>query len=536
MAISNSLPSFLFPISFCLASFMISASAGVANHITGIDRAVLSASSVPSSIPVLEPLWGCESPALPPGSFHVVVSTYNADPEQVLPWLWHLGLTNAAVFLYYRIDDPYIQRQYHGTVKLPCSMSLNVIPLLPNKGREAAVFLHHIVTHYDNLPLLQTNAKLNTHANANLFTPKHPKQPELMPTTPCYWHTTMAPPPATPCVVPSIGEQGASTGAWTVSSAVPISFVSCIYDSPPTDQLTHPPHRQDSFSSRDWLTSMVVTLSSGCVESWARGCCSEFICSSYRPACPFITDNCTYTEKSRRAKDVHRHIFMHQFGMYDARHENQVVGPDSETRRPVALLRYVGAAHRSTEMWNISHEYPPDEKRHSKEHTLQPLHHLHVRLGPPWLLQDLLERYNFTARKKSHFKSCCASLVLRKQAVRRWPVELYKYGRGGVVVLVLVAVLTFPFSRLSSLALPTRPPPPAATCAHTYVHTHPQAVSGPGWALWLDRDYNTYDTLAYIRVDFHLKHIQGCPAQFTPQFQELVRVMRGHAEGGPEQG
>mgnify|MGYP001807500350 CR=1 FL=1 len=48
-----------------------------------------------SAAPDAEPFWGCEAPALPLGAFHVVVSTFNAEPEQLLPWMWHLGLTNA---------------------------------------------------------------------------------------------------------------------------------------------------------------------------------------------------------------------------------------------------------------------------------------------------------------------------------------------------------------------------------------------------------------------------------------------------------
>lgn len=101
------------------------------------------------------PLWGCETDPLPPAAIHVIVATFNAAPEQLLPWLWHLGLTNAAVFVYYRTDDPVVPAMYDGTVQLPCNMSLTVLPLLPNKGREAAVFLHHIVTHFNQLPLVR---------------------------------------------------------------------------------------------------------------------------------------------------------------------------------------------------------------------------------------------------------------------------------------------------------------------------------------------------------------------------------------------
>jgi hypothetical protein len=41
-------------------------------------------------------IWPCE-PAGPlkAGSVHVVVSTLTPDPEQLLPWLWQLGLSGA---------------------------------------------------------------------------------------------------------------------------------------------------------------------------------------------------------------------------------------------------------------------------------------------------------------------------------------------------------------------------------------------------------------------------------------------------------
>lgn len=42
-------------------------------------------------------LWGCEPThtSLTEKGVHVVVATYDADPVQWLPWLWHLGLTDA---------------------------------------------------------------------------------------------------------------------------------------------------------------------------------------------------------------------------------------------------------------------------------------------------------------------------------------------------------------------------------------------------------------------------------------------------------
>ncbi|GLC47196.1 hypothetical protein PLESTM_002041700 [Pleodorina starrii] len=437
--------------SMLLTAQELTASAGTAEQ-----------SPVPPSSAALEPLWGCESPSLPSGALHIVVSTYNADPEQLLPWLWHLGLTNALVYIYYRIDDPYIQRQYHGTVQLPCNMSLHVLPLLPNKGREAAAFLHHIVTHYENLP--QAMLLAHDHGPASRHSLCGPFYRRAR-----GFYRGLVEQRDRAAAEAEAAEAAAGSGGDGDGG------------------------RKAAVSKRshfERLASMVVTLSSGCVELWAKGCCAAFMCSNSRRSCPFdASDNCTASEPSKRAPGGYRHIYMHQYGMYDARYENQVLGPDGGAR-PVALLRYVGAAHRSTDMWNISHEYPPDEQRHTKERTLE-------------LLKELLERYNFAARRKSWFKSCCASLLVRREALRRWPVELYK----------------------DLLAYSMDP-------AMDYEAT--KAVSGPAWSLWLDRDYTPQDTMTYLRVDFALKHMKGCPAQYTPALQALVRHMRIHAAGGPE--
>ncbi|KAG2498778.1 hypothetical protein HYH03_003517 [Edaphochlamys debaryana] len=86
---------------------------------------------------------------------HVVVSTTRADPHQLLPWLAHLGLTGAHVYVYHRTPDPdgdLAAELAAAAGQLACGMRLHVAPLLPNKGRESAVYLHHLVTHYDALP------------------------------------------------------------------------------------------------------------------------------------------------------------------------------------------------------------------------------------------------------------------------------------------------------------------------------------------------------------------------------------------------
>ena len=46
------------------------------------------------------------------------------------------------------------------------------------------------------------------------------------------------------------------------------------------------------------------------------------------------------------------------------------------------------------------------------------------------LLRDLLARHDTAAQRRGRFKSCCASLLLRAEHVRRWPAALYRYGGG----------------------------------------------------------------------------------------------------------
>ena len=85
------------------------------------------------------PLWGCEQAALPSGSLHVVVATFEADPHQLLPWMWHLGLTGADIFVYYRHDDK-SHSQVFQDVQLPCDMRLHVLqvrPLTPGTSKWA---------------------------------------------------------------------------------------------------------------------------------------------------------------------------------------------------------------------------------------------------------------------------------------------------------------------------------------------------------------------------------------------------------------
>ncbi|GAX72697.1 hypothetical protein CEUSTIGMA_g153.t1 [Chlamydomonas eustigma] len=100
-----------------------------------------------------QPTWGCEQQELPAGKFHILISS-------VLPsgpwmhWLPHVGMTGSHAFIYYRVQAnlPHKKASF-PKIKLPCQMSLFYKQLLPNKGRESAVFFYHILDFYDRLPL-----------------------------------------------------------------------------------------------------------------------------------------------------------------------------------------------------------------------------------------------------------------------------------------------------------------------------------------------------------------------------------------------
>ncbi|EFJ44097.1 hypothetical protein VOLCADRAFT_95734 [Volvox carteri f. nagariensis] len=75
----------------------------------------------------------------------------------LVPWIWNLGLTGAEIWIYHRLDlnDPALTAAAAAIAAFepyPCNSSVRLQQLLPNKGREAAVYLSHIVRHYDNLP------------------------------------------------------------------------------------------------------------------------------------------------------------------------------------------------------------------------------------------------------------------------------------------------------------------------------------------------------------------------------------------------
>ncbi len=84
-------------------------------------------------------------------------SAPSPQPTALIPWIWNLGLGGAEVWIYHRLEqsDPRlsdIQDALRALEPFPCDMRVRLQQLLPNKGREAAVYLTHIVNHYNALP------------------------------------------------------------------------------------------------------------------------------------------------------------------------------------------------------------------------------------------------------------------------------------------------------------------------------------------------------------------------------------------------
>lgn len=287
------------------------------------------------------PIWGCEAPSLPDGAVHVVVSTFNAEADQLLPWIWHLGLTNAHIYIYYRVNDPAIPPRFKK-VTLPCGMALLPTLLLPNKGREAASFLQHIITHYSNLPkammLVHDHGPASRHSLCGPFYRRvrgyYRGLVEQHASSARTTRKQLALPSAARdgSAVASRGSNGSTTG------------------------------NTGSVFSR--FASMAVTLSSGCMENWAKGCCAMYICSGTVSSCPFTTETCTSNLPGRT-------FYLHtRPALYDSRYENQIIGYNG-SNFPVSMVRYASTSSAFSSMWNISHEYPDGEMEHSKAHTLQ---------------------------------------------------------------------------------------------------------------------------------------------------------------------
>ena len=100
----------------------------------------------------------CFQPSLPNGNIHIVVAMANySESSAALVWVNKLGYSNADLFLYYRRDrDEGLSDQIINDnilrSKIGCNVTVHFQQIIPNKGFEVAVYLHHIIKHYQRLP------------------------------------------------------------------------------------------------------------------------------------------------------------------------------------------------------------------------------------------------------------------------------------------------------------------------------------------------------------------------------------------------
>lgn len=93
----------------------------------------------------------CEGPSLPVNAFHIIVGGYarkEAGMDIVENYLWNLGLTNAEVFWYRRVEPEVPLRSLNG----PCGVRLHERLLYPNYGVDASALFDYILEHYDHPP------------------------------------------------------------------------------------------------------------------------------------------------------------------------------------------------------------------------------------------------------------------------------------------------------------------------------------------------------------------------------------------------
>lgn len=219
----------------------------------------------------------------------------------LLPSL-QLGLTNIDIYIYHRLADPVASAALSaslGALRLPCNMRLIVRQLLPNLGREATVFLHHILAHYDDMP------------RALYFVHDH---------GPAARHSLCGP---------------------------FYRRVRGFYRGIVADERGGKPDSRAAVFQR--FANRTITLSSGCIEAWAKGCCAMFMCSSSPGICPWEGSTCAVPGNPSR--------FLHMWYNYDVRHENQIIGA-GDVEASMALLRYTSTKTAGqTGMWNLTFEY-----------------------------------------------------------------------------------------------------------------------------------------------------------------------------------
>ena len=97
-------------------------------------------------LPLPTALGTCIAPSAARGQAHVVIAGW--DRATCFDYIYTLGLTNARVFTYRRVEEERPARSWAG----PCGISVEERILLPNAGREASAFYDYATEFYDAPP------------------------------------------------------------------------------------------------------------------------------------------------------------------------------------------------------------------------------------------------------------------------------------------------------------------------------------------------------------------------------------------------
>ncbi|KAG2446803.1 hypothetical protein HYH02_008363 [Chlamydomonas schloesseri] len=458
----------------------------------------------------------------------------------LVPWIWNLGLSGAEIWIYHRLEesDPRLVAAA-ATLKsfepYPCGSTVRLQQLLPNKGREAAVYLSHVVRHYDSLP--QGLVLVHDHGPAARHSLCGPFFRRLR----GYYA--------------GIREQlAAGLGGSSGSSNSTLAVAGGARRRLEASRRKGSGSSKSSSAAKKALlaefANQAISLSSGCQENWLKGCCALLVCvedGDAQPAgsvsgeyeleessmgeghhhhhhhrslteqwrtprysklnrCPFKSSKClanasamsipagrTVGGVSSKAGGgggggASRWIYMHGGGgLYDTRYENLVVlyGESAEEAAaaatgghsnlgfgPLSLVRYASQGAVETVRSQTSSSRSLDYPPGAASRSQQ---ETYAALG------QIFEAHDFASKRApGSFKSCCASLMLRPHHVAAWPVSMYE--------------------QMLAYTLDNR---------NTY-HAS-LAVSHHGWAMWAGRETGPADLLRYFEVDLALLHIRGCP-------------------------
>ena len=115
----------------------------------------------------------CEVPTLPRNMFHIVISGFAAK-TCFGHYLWDLGISNADVFIYRRVELGEPVSSWQG----PCGVRAQEVILAPNSGRDGAAFYDYVLHVYRNPPaavmFLHGHGGLSYHSTCeSLFSRAH---------------------------------------------------------------------------------------------------------------------------------------------------------------------------------------------------------------------------------------------------------------------------------------------------------------------------------------------------------------------------